>query len=274
MNRTSKDCFEWQRRAFTLLELLVVISVVAILAGLLLPSLGQAKARAQAVKCRSNLHQVGLALQIYIGDNRDIYPQLLNDDSDGRVWTDKVASNLSIANANDTGFTCPAFRAVVNSWRSGEFFFEGPGYAYNDLGTGWLTYPEQARLGLGFSPRSFLDGPETPPLAQSEVRAPSQMFAVTDSFYVPWEKVHPGWNAHATSGLIETFPFVNRTNRPRQTWDGNDFFQIQSPPQHGSDFNMLWCDGHVSPNKVADLFSVRRTAANWNNDNQDHPETW
>src|SRR6266481_3632559 len=55
--------------AFTLLELLLVISVIALLAALLLPTLARSKASAQRIKCTSNLHQLGLAAHLYWDDN-------------------------------------------------------------------------------------------------------------------------------------------------------------------------------------------------------------
>lgn len=66
-----------QRRligAFTLVELLVIIAIIAILASLLLPALSRAKEEGHRVACMNNLHQLGLAMQMYWGDNNDISP--------------------------------------------------------------------------------------------------------------------------------------------------------------------------------------------------------
>ncbi len=58
-------------RAFTLIELLVVMVIIAIIAVLLMPALSKAKATAQAVSCRSNLKQWGLATHLYAVDHND-----------------------------------------------------------------------------------------------------------------------------------------------------------------------------------------------------------
>jgi prepilin-type processing-associated H-X9-DG protein/prepilin-type N-terminal cleavage/methylation domain-containing protein len=61
--------------AFTLTELLVVIAVIGVLAGLLLPVLLQAQARGRSAQCVSNLRQWGVALNLYANDNGGYYPR-------------------------------------------------------------------------------------------------------------------------------------------------------------------------------------------------------
>ncbi|MEI9864819.1 MAG: type II secretion system protein [Limisphaerales bacterium] len=68
-SRTSK------RRGFTLVELLVVITIISILAALLLPALSRSKQRAWATTCLGNIRQIGMAAVMYAGENDDALPR-------------------------------------------------------------------------------------------------------------------------------------------------------------------------------------------------------
>lgn len=74
-----------KNRGFTLLELLLVIAVIAMLAGLLLAGITQAKEAARSAACKSNLRQIGFALQMYLGDFEE-YPFIHNNVSDSPYY--------------------------------------------------------------------------------------------------------------------------------------------------------------------------------------------
>ncbi len=70
----SREKHRAARAGFTLIELLVVIAIIAVLAGLLLPSLAAAKAKGRSIACLSNERQIGLACLLYTGDASERLP--------------------------------------------------------------------------------------------------------------------------------------------------------------------------------------------------------
>src|SRR5260221_614853 len=74
MNRTASFRSRNGDPAFTLVELLVVIVIIAILAGLLMPVMSGIRARGDSIQCTSNLHQIGIAIAGYVGDNDGMLP--------------------------------------------------------------------------------------------------------------------------------------------------------------------------------------------------------
>ncbi len=100
------------RPAFTLIELLVVIAIIAILAALLLPALAKAKSSAHAIACISNLRQLGLALNIYLPDNRDRLPVCAGYLPSQMPQLPPITTTLFSNQKTNKVFACPADRDI------------------------------------------------------------------------------------------------------------------------------------------------------------------
>src|SRR5256885_5437199 len=75
------------RRAFTLIELLIVIAIIAILAAILFPVFAQAREKARQATCQSNLKQIGSAFAMYVQDYDECFPNTgVPDLWQGRYW--------------------------------------------------------------------------------------------------------------------------------------------------------------------------------------------
>ncbi len=102
------------RKGFTLIELLVVIAIIAILAAMLLPALAAAKKKAYKVQDLGNLHQQGIALQVYAGDaggDKQPRAEVVNGDSASWAWDVPYTAGemmLSTMGKSKKAFYCPA----------------------------------------------------------------------------------------------------------------------------------------------------------------------
>ena len=146
---------DWRQRraAFTLIELLVVIAIIALLAAMLLPVLSKAKEAGRSAVCISNLHQIGIALQIYVDGNNNRLP-VMRDRAAG-VGTNQPVTNalpsVEVVLKSELGNTnvlrCPSDRAEI-------FETTGSSYSWNSLLNGQRA-EKLVVLGMNFDPHAI-----------------------------------------------------------------------------------------------------------------------
>jgi len=243
-----------RRRAFTLIELLVVIAIIAILAALLLPTLGRAKIAAKNTACKNNVRQLGLALAMYVGDH-SAYPHTV-DANISKTWYLSIGPYYGFSS---NVMMCPTFpgewrieQALV--WIDGNAYHRGPStpnkaagvsYGYNGFGiasanaTNWL-----GNLGLGWTVNA---GQFTPAIKDVAVKSPAEMIAMADSFPQP--------------GFTNIYAFLlSLSSQP-------------SPERHNGGCNLGFADGHVVTDKNRNVVdNAEYNRRRWNLDHEPHFE--
>jgi prepilin-type processing-associated H-X9-DG protein/prepilin-type N-terminal cleavage/methylation domain-containing protein len=239
-SRRSRAAFAVEdRMAFTLTELLVVIAIVGVLAALLLPAISQAKARAQRLQCVSNLHQMGVALQVYLV-NYHSYPTWgrANSDIPARWWADQLerggfgVSALGVDFFQHGVWRCPSAKP-----RDGNRV-NCPYYGYNGFG---VLSVGNAADNFGLSGHSTEGSGTFTAIGESEVVSPAEMMAIGES---------------------DAFLFMRNL----------DYDFSSNPLRHQGRANELFCDGHVESPTLTSLFDDASDTAlvRWNRDHQPH----
>jgi prepilin-type processing-associated H-X9-DG protein len=237
-------------RAFTLVELLVVISTIALLLALMMPALAAAKSQAHGLMCRSNLRQLVLAGVGYTTEHDGFYVPAARDmlDGAGRQRWHGVRATLSepfdASKGPLAGYLadgrvkeCPVQVDFVRSSDWNTNFEQGcGGYGYN------MAYLGSRLWDAGLSGAQAAQQAYARTTRASEVTNPAQTLMFADT-------------AMANSGesLIE-YSFAEP---PFAVINGQVMTEFRMSPsihfRHGDVTNVGWTDGHVGPQPMAEL---------------------
>ncbi len=226
---------------FTLVELLVVLSIIALLAAILLPSLRKARKQARSVYCAANLHGLGTALQTYLNEYNGFIPR--------EIWIGTTAHpyalNLALQLGYDVDFDGD-FRSQLLAMPE----FQCPDFPRDNVDAGGAPLPEQAldhvvnNFPYDYTPRTediLLAEPDVDARARTDVTHDrpinwiSQVRGASGIVYI--SEGHR--SLLATLTLHDAFrgAHLPRGREPRVAVD----------QRHPGGINALFYDGHVDP---------------------------
>jgi prepilin-type N-terminal cleavage/methylation domain-containing protein/prepilin-type processing-associated H-X9-DG protein len=251
------------KKAFTLIELLVVIAIIAILAAILFPVFAQARERARAISCVSNLKQIGLGLMMYVQDYDETLPTLFVANppiNGGGQAVVPLECLLEPYTKNTDMWACPSVqRRATNGYGLGNFWdgrFNTNARTRTYSSVGRINTRERAALGGAQpDPNTGMSNWNSNPVALAAMDAPAETIEVVDinggdiNYGSPWGSLWTGCDTWKLAGRLR--------GQDAATSGGCDgaFNSNAGSVGHMQNGNYVFADGHV---KALTWGAVRR----------------